>query len=81
MEQVSSKVEYPKMARMRHQQGAVVVQIALEASGKPSAMTVEKSSGVQSLDDAALEAVKAAAPFPAPPETGTVVHGAVRFAE
>jgi protein TonB len=81
MEQVSSKVEYPKMAKMRHQEGAVVLQIAMESSGKPSSTTVEKSSGVQSLDDAAIAAVNAAAPFPAPPEAGTVVRGAIRFAE
>jgi protein TonB len=81
MEQVSNKVEYPRMAKMRHQEGAVVLQIALEANGKPSSTTVEKSSGIQSLDDAAVAAVSAAAPFPAPPEAGTVVHGAVRFVE
>lgn len=81
MEQVSSKVEYPKMAKMRHQEGAVVLQIAVESNGKPASTTVEKSSGVQSLDDAAVAAVAAAAPFPAPPEAGVVVHGAVRFAD
>jgi TonB family protein len=41
---------------------------------------VEKSSGIQSLDDAAMAAVAAAAPFPAPPEAGMVVKGNIRFA-
>jgi len=81
LEMVSNKVEYPKMARMRHQQGAVMLQIALDTAGKPSSTTVEKSSGIQSLDDAAIAAVSAAAPFPAPPEAGTIVHGSVRFVE
>ena len=80
MTQVSGKVEYPKMARMRHQEGVVTVQVTIDAAGAPSAATVEKSSGIESLDNAALAAVAAAAPFPAPPEAGTVVHGNIRFA-
>jgi TonB family protein len=76
---VSGKVEYPKMAKMRHQEGVVTVAVTVDASGA-GAGTIEKSSGIQSLDDAALAAVAAAAPFPAPPEAGTVVHGNIRFA-
>src|ERR1700761_1557349 len=80
MTQVSGKVEYPKMARMRHQEGVVTVQVTIDAAGAPSASSIEKSSGIESLDNAALAAVAAAAPFPAPPEAGTVVHGNIRFA-
>ena len=80
MTQISGRVEYPKMARMRHQEGVVMVQVTIDAGGAPSAASVEKSSGIQSLDDAAIAAVNAAAPFPAPPEPGTVVHGSIRFA-
>ncbi len=76
---VSGKVEYPKMAKMRHQEGVVTVALTVDASGAATA-AVEKSSGIQSLDDAALAACAAAAPFPAPPEAGTVVHGNIRFA-
>ena len=79
MTAVSGKVEYPKMAKMRHQEGVVTLQVTVDASGAAVA-AVEKSSGIQSLDDAALAAVNAAAPFPAPPEAGTVVHGNIRFA-
>jgi protein TonB len=79
MEQVSSKVEYPKMAKMRHQEGAAIVAIAMGANGTPTSATIEKSSGFQSLDDAALNAVKAAAPFPAPVSAGDVVRGSIRF--
>jgi TonB family protein len=81
MEAVSSKLEYPKMAKMRHQEGSVQLAIAVDGSGKPSSTTVEKSSGIQSLDDAAVAAVNAAAPFAAPAEAGAVVHGAVKFVE
>jgi len=79
MEKVSSKVEYPKMAKMRHQEGAAIVAISMDASGAPATATIEKSSGFQSLDDAALNAVKAAAPFPAPAAAGDVVRGSIRF--
>ena len=79
MTQVSGKVEYPKMAKMRHQEGVVTIQVTIDGGGAVSAATVEKSSGVESLDNAAVAAVNAAAPFPAPPEAGTVVHGNIRF--
>lgn len=78
MTQVSGKVEYPKMAKMRHQEGVVTLQLTIDGSGTAQA-AVEKSSGIQSLDDAAVAAAAAAAPFPAPPEPGTVVHGNIRF--
>jgi len=78
MVQVSGKVEYPKMAKMRHQEGVVTIQLTIDGGGAAQA-TIEKSSGIQSLDDAALAAASAAAPFPAPPEPGTVVHGNIRF--
>jgi len=79
MTAVSGKVEYPKMAKMRHQEGVVTVAVTVDGSGAATAV-VEKSSGIQSLDDAALAAVTAAAPFPAPPEAGLVVKGNIRFA-
>ena len=79
MEQVSSKVEYPKMAKMKKQEGATVVTIQVDAKGAATNATVEKSSGYESLDNAALSAVQAAAPFPAPAEGGATIHGAIRF--
>jgi len=79
MEKVSNKVEYPKMAKMRHQEGAALVAFSIDSSGAPVNPTVEKSSGFQSLDDAAVNAVIAAAPFPAPAAAGEVVRGSIRF--
>lgn len=81
MTAVAGKVEYPKMARMRHQEGVVTVAVTVDASGGVGKAEVEKSSGIESLDAAALAAVNNAAPFPAPPEAGTVVHGNIRFSE
>jgi len=80
MTAVAGKVEYPKMAKMRHQEGVVTVAVTVDGSGAVGNAAVEKSSGIESLDNAALAAVNAAAPFPAPPEAGTVVHGNIRFA-
>ncbi|MTJ82807.1 MAG: energy transducer TonB [Telmatospirillum sp.] len=77
--QVSSKVEYPKMAKLRHQQGVVGIRIALDGSGGVTRAELAQSSGIQSLDDAALAAVQNASPFPAPPEAGTVVTGNIQF--
>jgi len=76
---VSGKVEYPKMAKMRHQEGVVLLAVTVDANGGATAV-VEKTSGIQSLDDAAVAAANAAAPFPAPPEPGVVVRGNIRFA-
>jgi protein TonB len=79
MTAVAGKVEYPKMAKMRHQEGVVTVAVTVDAGGAVATAAVEKSSGIESLDNAAVAAVNAAAPFPAPPEAGTVVHGNIRF--
>ena len=79
MEKVSNKVEYPKMAKMKKQEGATVVAISVDASGAATNATIEKSSGYDSLDAAALAAVKAAAPFPVPADGSAVVHGSIRF--
>lgn len=79
MTAVANKVEYPKMAKMRHQEGVATVAVTIDASGAVANAAVEKSSGIESLDNAAIAAVNAAAPFPAPPEAGTVVHGNIRF--
>lgn len=49
--------EYPVQAQDRGQQGQVVLKVHVLASGKPDAVTVEKSTGFKILDDAAVKAV------------------------
>lgn len=49
--------DYPAMAQDRGQQGQVVLKVHVLASGKPDAVTVEKSTGFKILDDAAVKAV------------------------
>ncbi|MCA0892757.1 energy transducer TonB [Microbulbifer agarilyticus] len=48
---------YPELARKRRQQGTVVVEVLLDQSGAQVVRRLLKSSGVDSLDEAALKAV------------------------
>lgn len=59
--------EYPESARSRHIQGRVMVKFVLLADGSLKDVQVVKSSRHKNLDEAAVNAVKKAAPFPKPP--------------
>jgi len=48
---------YPNTARRRNQQGVVRVEVCLDERGQQLKLTLVRSSGVESLDQAALEAV------------------------
>lgn len=50
--------EYPQMAHRRGWEGSVLLRVQVLASGKPGQIQIQKSSGRQVLDDAALAAVK-----------------------
>ena len=73
--QISKAVTYPRMAKMREQEGIVGYLVKIDGSGGVAVATVETPSGVSSLDTATLDAIKASAPFPAPPGGGATVHG------
>ena len=45
------------------------LRYTLAANGSVSFVRVEKSSGDQSFDDSAVQAVRRASPFPAPPKS------------
>lgn len=49
--------EYPLLARRRGQQGRVVLRLEVSPQGVPTAVRVQRSSGVASLDRAARETV------------------------
>ncbi|NQD91286.1 energy transducer TonB [Pseudomonas sp. CrR25] len=51
--------QYPTQARRRNQQGTVLVEVRLDARGAQRSLTVLRSSGVDSLDRAAIDAVSA----------------------
>lgn len=65
---IKQKIEdmriYPSNARHRRIEGAVHVNFSLTSSGELNSIAIKKSSGSPTLDNAALEAVKNAAPFP-----------------
>ncbi len=49
---------YPELARQRRQQGTVVVEVQLDRNGAQVMRSLLQSSGIDSLDEAALTAVK-----------------------
>lgn len=50
--------EYPQMARRRGEQGRVLIKVLVTSQGDASNVTLEKSSGSNYLDEAAIKAVK-----------------------
>ncbi|MVW76629.1 energy transducer TonB [Pseudomonas xionganensis] len=50
---------YPAQARRRNQQGTVLLEVRLDKRGQQRGLAVLRSSGIASLDRAALEAVAA----------------------
>lgn len=59
---------YPRMARRLGLEGRVVVAFTVEADGRLAGVRVVESSDSELLDEAALEAVRKAAPFPPFPD-------------
>lgn len=49
---------YPPLARERHWQGAVLIRVHILADGTADEVRLERSSGHEMLDEAALDAVK-----------------------
>ena len=64
---VYSFKKYPESARLSHIEGRVKIQFVLLADGTLKDIKIMKSSRHKQLDDAALDAVKKASPFPRPP--------------
>ena len=48
---------YPRRAKREGLEGTTLLRVAVQASGKPGAVKVQKSSGHEVLDEAAVEAV------------------------
>ena len=65
---IAKHKSYPKIAQMRGWQGDVLLDLKLDGSGNVLSAKVRESSGHDALDNQALEMVKKASPFPAPPE-------------
>jgi len=48
---------YPDTAQSNGEQGTILVDVLVRASGKPAGAKVERSSGYRDLDDAAVQGV------------------------
>ncbi len=72
-EMVRLKIEqfkkYPVSAQSRHIEGRITVEFAIDPDGTVSSIEIRISSRHKILDDAAVEAIQKASPFPAPPTT------------
>lgn len=60
--------QYPDTARLHQIEGHVVIRFVVTQDGGVRALRVVKPSGSLELDKAALRAVRAASPFPTPPQ-------------
>jgi protein TonB len=64
---IESRKKYPEAARSSHKEGRVRVRFTVNPDGRVIAVQVTKSSGHQMLDQAALNTVRDASPFPRVP--------------
>jgi len=64
---IESKKEYPSAAQKRQIEGRVVVGFTIDPDGRVTSAEIVQSSRHSALDQAALNAVKTASPFPRPP--------------
>lgn len=58
---------YPEAARMRRQQGVVMLRFTMDRTGRVLTAKIDKSSGYDALDQETLDLIARAQPLPAPP--------------
>ncbi len=63
-QKIEKKKRYPRNAKRRRDEGIVKVAFTISKNGTLSKLRIHQSSGVQSLDKAALSAVKKVGRFP-----------------
>ncbi len=66
---IEKNKRYPQMARRRNHEGSVRVKFVVDSNGNVNALEIVKGSDYESLNKAALEAVRRAAPFAKPPSS------------
>jgi TonB family protein len=64
---IALKPRYPAMSRLLGEWGTVVVGFRVDHQGRIAKIGIARSSGSARLDDAGLELVRQAQPFPPPP--------------
>lgn len=72
-------MHYPHEARLKGQQGTVVVTVVMTRDGRIESKELERSSGFRVLDQEALEMVRRAAPLPPLPPEMTELKLAIRI--
>ena len=65
---VASAKIYPQSAREKNQQGKATLSLKLGKDGSVLKVSIGNSSGYEVLDQAAIDAIKDAAPYPQIPE-------------
>ncbi|WP_020167645.1 MULTISPECIES: energy transducer TonB [Methylotenera] len=66
---IAKHKQYPRIAQTRGWEGEVLLDLKLDGNGKVLSVSIKQGSGYDALDKQALEMVRKASPFPAPPET------------
>lgn len=64
---INQKIRYPRAARIRGEEGTVVVVFTIKKDGNISHPQIASGSGHALLDENAVSAIQSAAPFPRPP--------------
>lgn len=58
---------YPRLCQLQRQEGVVHLSFAMDREGKVLSFRIERSSGVELLDEEVLALIQRAEPLPAPP--------------
>ena len=74
---IEAAKRYPLMAQRRGLEGTASVSFQIQADGSIQTLKIIRSSGSDILDEAALQTIKQAAPFPAYPDP---IQIGIRFA-
>ena len=64
---LQDRMQYPRAARLRQQQGVAELMFELDGEGRLLTLALARSSGFELLDQEALALVRRAAPLPVPP--------------
>ena len=77
---VESKLKYPELAAISGLQGTLYIKFDIMKDGSLGGLELLKSSGYKILDDEALRAIRASAPFQALPDEWNMEQYSIRAA-
>lgn len=80
MSHLERRKRYPSEARSNREEGTVYVRFRIDDSGNVLSVSLSRSSGYPTLDNAVIDMVRAASPVPAPPAgVNKTITAPVRF--